>query len=84
MFNIDGAATDESSSNGSSVDKDNKHGAKGDADYDWGYWEDNALEKTKFEGPSYSLKIRVWPSCGYVNILIFGEYKYFRSCSCRL
>jgi hypothetical protein len=59
MFNIDGAATDESSSNGSSVDKDNKHGAKGDAGYDWEYWEDNSVDKTKFEGLSYSLKIRV-------------------------
>ncbi|KAK1610245.1 hypothetical protein QYE76_033918 [Lolium multiflorum] len=41
-------ATDESSSNGSSANKENKHGTKEDAD--WGYWEDNTVDKTKFYG----------------------------------
>jgi hypothetical protein len=54
------------SSNDGSTDEDNEDG------YD--EWEEGDSEKQENKSePSYFLKLEVWPSSAYANIVLFGE-----------
>ena len=71
---VDGDETEENS------DMDGKVQDESEDEDDNGLtdWEAKDVEKQEIKSePTYSLKIRVWPSCGYANIVLAGEYDFF-------